>query len=367
MKRILSWLVIFSMVFTLATLAGCGSAATDNKAAFGDQKVTDDKKTGDAQAKPADSSKPAASGKKYKIATVVKLVGIGWFDRMEEGVKQFAKDTGNEAFMQGPPKADAALQVAMIEDLIAQKPDAICVVPYSPESLEPVLKKARDMGIVVIGHEADNLKNCDFDIEAFDNEAYGAFLMDNLAKAMNYEGEYITTVGNLTNTTHRQWEEGGVKQQLAKYPKMKAVERKIETADSQKNATDIMKQALKAHPNIKGFQGATSQDAPGAALAVEEMGLMGKVFVVGTSLPSIGGKFVKSGSLQTIGFWDPADAGIAMNKLAVMILDGKKDQIKEGVDLGIPGYNKLKIKDGKYLYGEAQVGVNKDNLDKYKF
>ncbi|MGB9553800.1 MAG: substrate-binding domain-containing protein, partial [bacterium] len=78
--------------------------------------------------------------KQYKIATVVKLDGIAWFERMREGVKKFAQDTGHEAFLVGPPKADAALQVQIIEDLIAQGVDAICVVPFSPEAVEPVLK-----------------------------------------------------------------------------------------------------------------------------------------------------------------------------------------------------------------------------------
>ncbi len=40
------------------------------------------------------------------IATVVKIAGIQWFNRMEEGVKQFATDTGNNAFQVGPAQAD---------------------------------------------------------------------------------------------------------------------------------------------------------------------------------------------------------------------------------------------------------------------
>jgi len=350
------------MVIGLAALTGCGSATEEKKAS--EDKVAETKS--DEQKQPAEEKKSGES-KKYKIATVVKLTGIGWFDRMNEGLQKYSKDTGHETFMVGPQKADAALQVQLIEDLIAQKVDAICVVPFSPEALEPVLKKAMDKGIVVISHEADNQKNVHFDIEAFDNYAYGAFLMDNLAKSMNYEGEYATTVGSLTAKSQNQWEEGGVQRQQEKYPNMKLVERKLETYDEQKNAYDKMRELLKAHPNLKGFQGATSQDAPGAALAVEEMGLTGKVKVVGTSLVSISRKFLESGSLDMIAFWDPADAGYAMNKLATMVLDGKSDEIKDGIDLGIKGYNSLKLKDGKYLYGEAWVGVTKENMDDYPF
>jgi simple sugar transport system substrate-binding protein len=83
--------------------------------------------------------------KKYTIATVVKVDGIAWFDRMRVGVEQFKKDQGHDTFMVGPSQADAAAQVQIIENLIAQKVDAICVVPFSVEAVEPVLKKGSSL------------------------------------------------------------------------------------------------------------------------------------------------------------------------------------------------------------------------------
>lgn len=308
----------------------------------------------------------SAAGKKYTIATVVKVSGIAWFDRMSEGVKKFAQDTGHEAFQVGPQKADAALQVQIIEDLIAQKVDAICVVPFSQEALEPVLKKARSKGIVVIAHEASGIQNVDYDIEAFDNAAYGAHFMDHLAKLMGEEGEYAVFVGSLTSKSHNEWVDASIKRQKEKYPKMKLVTERLESYDDQKISYQKTRELLKAYPNLKGIQGSAMADAPGAALAIEEMGLIGKVHVVGTSLVSVAGKYLKSGACQLIGFWDPADAGYAMNKLAVMVLEGKKDLIKTGLDLGISGYKNLKL-DGKVLYGSAWVDATKENMDKYNF
>jgi simple sugar transport system substrate-binding protein len=369
MKKVLILVLSIIMVASLALLTACSTPAPQPSAPASAPAVESS-----AAAAPSESAQPSeAPAKKYKIATVVKLVGIGWFDRMEEGLKKFAADTGHETFMQGPPKADAALQVQIIEDLIAQKVDAICVVPFSPEAVEPVLKKAREKGIVVIGHEADNLVNVDFDIEAFDNKAYGAELMKILGDKMGGEGKYATTVGAVTAKSQNQWEEGGVEYQEANFKNMQLVERKIETYDEQKKAEEIMTELLKKYPDLKGFQGATSQDAPGAAAAVEKAGLIGKVHVVGTSLVSIAGKYLESGALDAIAFWDPADAGYAMNKLATMILDGKKDQIKEGLDLGVPGYEKLIYNSGitenkeKYLYGAAWKIVTKENMGDYNF
>ena len=84
------------------------------------------------------------SGKRpYTIATIVKLDGVPWFERMREGVDKFGDETGHKCFLMGPPQANATGQVQLIEDVIAQGVDAICVVPFSAEAIEPVLRKAR--------------------------------------------------------------------------------------------------------------------------------------------------------------------------------------------------------------------------------
>lgn len=147
-----------------------------------------------------------SAAEELEFVTVPKAVGLNWFNRMEEGVQKFGDDEkGISAFQQGPSKFDAALQVQVIEDLIARKVDALNVVPYQADSLEPVLKKAREQGIVVVSHEATNLTNIDYDVEAFDNPAYGRFLMDQLAEGMGGKGQYAVFVGSLSTTTHVTW------------------------------------------------------------------------------------------------------------------------------------------------------------------
>jgi simple sugar transport system substrate-binding protein len=305
-----------------------------------------------------------AQGKKYTIVTVVKIAGVAWFNRMAEGVAQYAKDTGQNASQVGPASADAALQVQMVEDLIAKKADAITVVPNSPESMEPVLKKALDNHIVVIGHEGSNLENVTYDVEAFDNAAFGEHLMDNLAKAMHEEGEYAVFVGHLTAKTHNQWVDAAIARQKAKYPKMTLVADKQESLEDQQVAYTKTKELLQAHPNLKGIQGSASTDVAGAALAIEDAGLTGKVTVVGTSLPSIAGPYLQTGGIAEISFWDPAKAGYVVDKVATMALEGKK--VTDGMDLGVEGYEKVVLK-GHVITGQAWVDVTKDNMAKYPF
>lgn len=303
-------------------------------------------------------------GKKFTIVTVVKIAGVAWFNRMDEGVRQYAKATGQNASLIGPASADAALQNQLVEDLIAKKVDAITVVPNSPESMEPVLKKALDNHIVVVGHEGSDLRNVTYDVEAFDNDAFGAHLMDVLAKSMGEEGEYAVFVGHLTAKTHNQWVDAAIARQKSAYPKMTLVADKQESLEDQQVAYTKTKELLQAHPNLKGIQGSASTDVAGAALAIEDAGLGGKVSVVGTSLPSIAAPYIQSGSIAQISFWDPAKAAIAVDTVATMALEGKP--VTDGMDLGVDGYRKISLK-GHVITGQAWIDCNKGNVASFNF
>jgi len=286
---------------------------------------------------------------------------------MRVGVEEYGAETGHDAFLLGPSKADAAEQVRIIEDLIAQGVDAICVVPFGVEALEPVLEKARQEGIVVISHEASTQVNADVIIEAFDNAAYGEFLMENLAQRMGGAGKYATFVGSLQSKSHNEWVDAAVAYQEANYPDMELVENKIEEFDNLETAYEKSLELLTAYPDLGGIQGSAMSTAPGAGLAVEERGLEDQVSVVGTSLVSVSEQYLESGATDMIAFWDPAMAGRAMCEIAVRILNG--ESIDNGADLGITGYREILQDADKPIlfYGSAWVGVTKDNMDQYNF
>lgn len=305
------------------------------------------------------SSVLGAKPKKYTIATVVKIVGVDWFNYMEKGVKQFGKDYGQDVFQTGPTQADAALQVQIIEDLIAQRVDAICVVPNSTEALDPVLKKAMDRGIVVVTHESTDQRNVHYDLEAFDNASFGRHLMDELARLMGEEGEYACFVEGLTVKSHNEWMDAAIARQKQRYPKMKLVCERLETYSDISVAYNKTKELFKTYPKLKGILGSGGHDTAGAGLAVDELGLQDKTYVVGTGLVATSGQYLKTGAVDLLSVWNPVDAGYAMNKVALMILEGQ--EIKNGNDLGVPGFNNVKI-DGKIIYGEAWQDTTKDNM-----
>ncbi len=303
------------------------------------------------------------------ITTVVKISGIPWFDRMETGVKKFAEANPDMKIEQfGPSTADSAQQLQIINDLVAKGTDALAVVPMDPSIIEGILKRAMDRGIIVVTHEADNQKNTMVDVEAFDNADYGAALNERLAECMGGEGKWTTFVGGLGSRTHIQWVTAG-EENAKKYPGMELVDPNNESFDDANGTYEKAKEILRKHPDIKGFQTSAGNDVLGVGRAIEEAGLAGQVCLVGTGLPNPSAAYLDSGAITAIGFWDPQKAGMAMNAVAKMLLEG--GELSDGMDLGVEGYESVTLKDGpgegKLLIGNGMVLADKDTYKDYLF
>lgn len=339
-------------------LASCGSLEEEPESEGGGGGET-------AEDGGATGSAGGGSGDGPTIVTVPKLTGVSWFNRMEEGVDRYAESTGADAYMQGSGQADANAQVRVLEDLLASGVDALAVVPFQPDAVEQVLGRAMQDDIVVVTHEAPEIENADYDLEAFRNDDYGRNLMDELAERMGEEGQYALMVGSLSSATHMDWVTAAQEHQEENYPDMEMVGDIVETSDDSQIAYERMQELLSAYPDIKGVQGSASTDVVGVGQAVDEAGLSDEVAVVGTSVPNDARAGLENGSIDLITFWDPADAGEAMNVVAQRLLDG--EEISEGDDLGVQGYEEVAI-DGKVIYGnEAWISVTADNVNEYDF
>lgn len=294
------------------------------------------------------------------VANLPKSVGGAWFNRMAVGIERYGEDTGAEAFQTGADKGDAALQVKEVENLITQGIDILTVVPVSPEALEPVLAKAREDGIIVVSHEAQGIKNVDFDVEAFDGATYGAHLMDLLAESMGEEGDYIISVGSLTAASHMSWANGALAHQLEAYPKMNCLNADafIESNYNQKASQEKAAELMKTYPELKGMFVTSATDLPGYALAIEEAGKQDGISLVGNGVPNANKDYLASGALDHLGCWDPAEAGYAMCVVGAMLKNG--EEIVDGMDLGIPGYEKIRI-DGNVIIGQAWKDITPES------
>lgn len=293
------------------------------------------------------------------------MVGIRWFDETEKGMKQLAEDFGCAASQVGPNTTDPALQAQMAEDLIVRlepNKSAITELPNDEKSLDPILKKANDKGIVTIGWESTNMENLTYDLEAVDNVKYGEDMMESLAQSMGGKGEYAIAVALLTIEVHCLWADSAVAYQKEHYPDMKCVTIPyVETANDTKQAYSLTQELIKAHPNLKGILACEGTLLSSAAQVVEEKNLIGKLMLTGLAIPSTVRNYIENGTIQSCSVPGiPANHSYCLGVVALAVLNGIEIQV--GDYLGRPGWD-IVTKDGKILTAHGNATITKDNIN----
>lgn len=320
-----------------------------------------------AGAIPAQGAGTAAPSS-MRFVNVVKLTGIAWFNRMDQGLQAFAKKTGVHVEQTGPAQATAEGQVSIIQNLLPQKPTVIGVVPNNQQALEGVLARAQAQHVIVVSQEASELQHTDLDVEAFSNSDYGRQMMDALATCMGGKGQYAAFVGHLTAQSHMEWVGAALGQAKRRYPQITrvALQESLEDANVAYQKTKAL---LAKYPRLRGIEGSAATDVVGAARAVTELGLAGKVCIVGTSLPSLSRQYIENGTIYRIFLWDPSLAGEATMYGALMLAEGK--HVGAGTDLHVPGYTSIQPCGGNTsphcFRGNAALEIGKDNLARYNF
>lgn len=308
--------------------------------------------------------KEAAAEEAYTMISIPKLRAT-WFDRMEVGLIEAGKEYGIKVSQQAPASADEAQQVRIMEDAINQGNNAILVVPNDANSIVPAFERAQSKGIVTITHESPQQKSADFDVEMIDNVAFGEKAMDLMVEDMGTEsGKYAVFVGSLTVPAHNIWADAAIVLAEKKYPGLEKIATRYPVSEDQNAARQTALDIITANPEIKGFLCFGSQGGPGAAQALREKGLIGKIAVIGTTAPSQAKKYIEDGSMTTAILWDPAEAGYAMVYLAKTVLEGNKDKVD--VDFEIPTLGSPLLVKGNTLIYDRPLIVTKDNINQYQ-
>jgi simple sugar transport system substrate-binding protein len=299
---------------------------------------------------------------KYKMVSIPKLRSI-WFNDLEKGVLKAGEDLNVDAFQQAPASADEAEQIRLIEDAINQQVDAILVVPNNGVACEPVFQRAKEEGIVVITHESPDQKYADYDVEMIDNTLWGTMQLDQLAELMGGKGKYALYVGSLTVLLHNFWADAAIKYQKEKYPEMELVADRFPVAEDMNLARQTALDIIATYPDLKGFLAFGSQGPLGAAQAIREKNLIGEVFAVGSSTPMQAAQYIEDSSLGGSVVFLPSEAGYMMVYLAKMILDGKQNEIVDGMETP---FGKPKV-DGINVLYHRPIILTKDNVNDFEF
>lgn len=299
---------------------------------------------------------------KLQIAVMPKLVGIDYFNAVEEGAKEAAKELGAELIWDGPVANDVSKQAEMLDTWIARGVDAIAVAPNDPSALAPTLEKARERGIKVVTYDADSTEaSRDYFVNQATAQSIGQTLVDEMAEQIGGAGEVAVVTGSMTADNQNQWIKHMEARVAEKYPQMKIVTVKPSEEDQQL-ATQVTQDLIKAYPQLKGVFAITSVAFPGAALAVKQSGKSGQVAVVGLSTPKSMIEHVENGTVKTVILWNPVDLGYLTVQVAGALT--KNDKLTEKMTAGRLG--EKQVEGTQVLLGEP-MKFNKDNIKKFNF
>ena len=309
------------------------------------------------------STSAYASSEDPTIVMIVKQ-SDPWFDDMALGIDKLKEETGANIYVQTPVSGDPSQQIAIMENLISQKVDAICIVPNDPKALIPTIAKARKAGIKVVTHEAPDIADkVDLDVEAFKSEDFGKLFAKHIVDATGGKGMYAGFVGGLTMTTHMAWYNACVDEIKNNYPDMKLIsDEPFEDKNSLDQAYNKTVEILKAYPKISAiFDCSVHGSAISQALKDKRNT---KVKVISLALPSTSANYIKDGSMYKGLAWRPADAGYATTYAAYKLIKGEK--VESGASLKAKGYEDVKVYNN-IAYGFAPLEFTAENIDNFKF
>jgi simple sugar transport system substrate-binding protein len=294
------------------------------------------------------------------MVTVVKIIGVPYFNLLDNGLVAAGKQFGIQSSMVGPAHVDPAQQVRLVEDVIARKVDVLGLVPLDVKVLGPVVQRAREAGIVVITQEGPEMAGRTWDVEMVNSTTFGEMMMKSLAEQMGGKGEYICIVGTLTTPLHNLWCDAAIAYQKAHFPDMKLATSRFPGADEIDTTEEVVRNALQAYPGLRGVIGFGSNGPIGAGNVTRQRHLQRKIAVTGFALPSQAKALIEAGAIKEAFLWSPKEVGEAMVAVANLVL--KKADFHTGMD--IPGLGKATVDAANQRISvDRALTLNKQTVD----
>jgi len=302
---------------------------------------------------------------KPKIAFVPQLIGIPYFNAMEDGGKKAGAALGVDFIYTGPVDANPVDQLQIVNNLIGEGVGAISVSVLDASSLEPVMAAAKAKGIVIYTSDSDAPKSGrPVYVAQASDEGLGDTVIDELVKRVGADAKIGIVSGAATATNLNAWIGFMKERAAAKYPKLKLLDPRF-AGGSAEQAAQIATDLITANPDLKGLIAVASTTCPGVAQAIESSGKIGSVVGTGYCSPNTARAYLKSGAFGFTVLWDPGALGYLTVWAGKQLLEHKPFAASQTV----PGMDHPVTFDaatGVLLLGPPAV-FTKANVDSFNF
>lgn len=200
--------------------------------------------------------KPVAKTK-ITIGVVAKSQSNPVFQAAHQGARDAAKKLGDkynveiELNIQTPPSEDAEKQAQAVDQLAGAGVAGIILSCSDGSKLKSAVDKAVERGVPVMTFDSDSPDSKRFACYGTDDIICGERVAKELAAIMKDEGEIAILAGNQA-APNLQLRAKGVRDEIAKHPKMKIVGTYYHVETPEKAAAEVQAEQS-AHPEIKGW------------------------------------------------------------------------------------------------------------------
>ena len=229
---------------------------------------------GHAQAPAPTPAKP------LRITYIQGVTGNPFYMSVSCGGAEAAKRLGVTFDAQGPAQYTPALQLRVLNAVIAAQPDGILVTPDDPVALTPTLLEAKERGIKIITIDSDtsdkSVALTNIQSNNYDGGTQAAGIM---VKLLDGKGEVMAMMNSPAANVAQQ-RLFGFQDEIAKHPGITYLGVQYSNNQTAK-AASIITSTVAAHPNLAGVFTITTNNTEGAATGVREAQREGKIKIVG--------------------------------------------------------------------------------------
>lgn len=322
-KKLLSILLCVAMVSTL--LAGCGSKDEAAQEPAPTEETQTEEPAEETAEEPAEETgeTEAASVEGKVFAILVKSAGNPYNEKESSGFQEVIEAAGATCIIKAPESATAEAQITMINELVAQRVDAIAIAGNDVDALQPALAQAMDAGIKVLS--LDSAVNKDsrlVHVNQAGTQLIGTTLVDAISDIVGADGGQFAILSATSQATNQNsWIDAMNKELESDSRNLELV--KIAYGDDEfQKSVDETEALIKNYPDLKLICAPTTVGIMAAAKVIKDRGLTDTLKLTGLGLPSEMADYIgEDNACPYMYLWNPVDIGALAAYTAIALVN----------------------------------------------